>query len=81
VGDLVPKVSIPLKLIQFTSFTIKRIDCGDEMTAFLTSNGDVYTAGWGEEERIPTKISTETLFGVDSKEVQSISVGNSKILL
>ena len=45
-GDEVPCVTQPVKTMQFTSFKIKEISCGDEMTAILNVKGDLFTAGW-----------------------------------
>ena len=45
-GDTIHHVSTPEKIRQFTSFPIKTIAWGDEMTLFLTSNSDLFACGW-----------------------------------
>jgi len=62
ISDEVPFVYNPVKIANFTSFKITEIKCGDEMSVFLNSNGDLFSCGWlsgidqNFDSYLPTKI-------------------------
>lgn len=81
-GDEVHHISFPEKLRQFTSFTIKSVAWGDEMTLYLTSNNDLFAWGWNGAKQFalieksnlyyPTKLNNQTLFGSKSSNISKI---------
>lgn len=81
-GDDVHHISYPEKLRQFTSFSIKQVACGDEMTLFLTSNHDLFACGWNGANQFaciessnlyhPTQLDNLSLFGSKSKNISKI---------
>ena len=72
-GSTIHHINIPEKLRQFTSFSLQKIACGDEMTLFLTSNSDLFACGWNGANQFaciespklyyPTQLNSEQMFG------------------
>ena len=81
-GDEVHHISYPEKLRQFTSFSIKSVACGDEMTIFLTTNYDLFAWGWNGAKQFsyinssnlyyPTRLNNQSLFGRKASHISKV---------
>lgn len=90
IGDTVHHISIPEKIRHFTSFTIKKVAWGDEMTLFLTSNSDLFACGWNganqfawiKSEKLyhPTKLANDELFGSINVDIKQIFCSDKTIV-
>lgn len=56
-------MSSPVKVVGFTSFKIVRVRCGDEMSVFLNSNGDLFSCGWRSD--VDQDLNTYTPLKID----------------
>jgi len=69
----------PVKIANFTSFKITEIKCGDEMSVFLNSNGDLFSCGWlsGIDQNFDSYLPTK----IDVQSIKNISCGNTRIMI
>jgi alpha-tubulin suppressor-like RCC1 family protein len=89
-GDEVNHISFPEKIRQFTSFSIKSIAWGDEMSIFLTSNNDLFACGWNGSNQFasikssnlfyPTKLNSSSMFGGKGSNISQVYCSDKTVM-